>query len=438
VDDAVRSRRGQDGGVSALTSSELLDRYVDLHRHPELAFAEHRTAGIVADALRRDGFDVHEGIGGTGVVGVLSNGNGPRVLLRADMDGLPVTERTGLDYASTNAATTTDGVTPVMHACGHDVHVTCLIGACAELAARREGWSGTLIACFQPAEEAGSGARAMLADDLFDRIGGAPDIVLGQHVMPFPIGSVNLTPGTAMAAADSLRIVLHGSGGHGSSPETTVDPVVMAAAVVMRLQGIVSREVGAMESAVVTVGALRAGTQANIISDRAELLVNVRSFTEDVRDRVLAAIRRIVEAECAASGAPSAPEFESIAAFAVTANDPDACTRMSQVLARVLDEHRPVIEAAGGTPAVLSLPPVAGSEDVGEFATAADVPLVYWNLGGWAPAAFAGVDLSAAAGISSLPEGVASNHSPFFAPVPQPTLDLGVALLVAAAIDRLG
>ncbi|TYL49685.1 amidohydrolase [Nocardioides sp. BGMRC 2183] len=424
--------------MAALTPSELLDLYHDLHRHPELAFAEHRTAGIVAGLLRGHGFEVFEGIGGTGVVGVLGNGAGPRVLLRADMDGLPVTERTGLDYASTDTATTPEGVTSgVMHACGHDVHTACLVAACAELAARPEEWSGTLIACFQPAEEVGSGARAMLADDLFDRIGGPPDIVLGQHVMPFPIGTVNLTAGTAMAAADSLRIVLHGRGGHGSSPEATVDPVVMASAVVMRLQGIVSREVGAMESAVVTVGALRAGTQANIISDRAELLVNVRSFTADVRDRVLAAIHRVVEAECAASGAPAAPEFTSVASFPLTSNDADACERTGAVLAEILEQQRTDIEATGGAPAVISLPPLPGSEDVGELATAAGVPLVYWNLGGADPGAFAGMDLAAVTGMGSLPDGVAPNHSPHFAPVPQPTLDLGVALLVGAALDRL-
>lgn len=424
--------------MTALTSAQLLDVYTDLHRHPELAYAEHRTAGIAAAALRERGFEVHEGIGGTGVVGVLTNGAGPRVLLRADMDGLPVAERTGLEYASTDTTTTVDGVASgLMHACGHDVHVTCLIGAAAELADRRDEWSGTLLALFQPAEEVGSGARTMLADDLYDRIGGAPDIVLGQHVMPFPVGTVNLTPGVAMAAADSLRIVLHGKGGHGSSPEATVDPVVMAAAVVMRLQGIVAREVGATESAVVTVGSLRAGTQSNIIPDRAELLVNVRSFTEDVRTRVIAAIHRIVEAECAASNAPTAPEFESIASFGTTANDIDASARTRAVLAGVLDEHREVIETAGSAPAVFSLPPLAGSEDVGELATAAGVPLVYWNLGGWDPSAFAGVNLAAATGMGSLPPGVAPNHSPFFAPVPQPTLDLGVALLVGAALDRL-
>ncbi|GII99937.1 hippurate hydrolase [Sediminihabitans luteus] len=424
--------------MTALTTSDLTEIYTDLHRHPELAYAEHRTAGIVAERLRGWGFDVHEGVGGTGVVGVLGNGEGPRVLLRADMDGLPVTEATGLPYASTDTATTPDGVeSGTMHACGHDVHVTCLLGAASRLAAAPETWSGTLIALFQPAEEVGSGARTMLADGLYDRIGGAPDVVLGQHVMPLPVGVVNLTAGPAMAAADSLRVTLHGRGGHGSSPEATVDPVVMAAATVMRLQGVVAREVGANEGAVVTVGALRSGTQANIIPASAELLVNVRTFDASVRERVLGAIRRIVEAESAASGAPAAPEIESIASFSAMANDPEASERTRAVLARVLEEQRGTIESAGGVPAVISLPPAAGSEDVGELATAVGVPLVYWNLGGWDPQAFAGFDLAHASGMGDLPAGVAPNHSPFFAPVPEPTLELGAELLVEAAVDRL-
>ncbi|MBD5784557.1 amidohydrolase [Cellulosimicrobium terreum] len=425
--------------ATPLTTAELTEIYTDLHRHPELAFAEHRTAGVVAERLRAWGYDVHDGVGGTGVVGVLDNGTGPRVLLRADMDGLPVTERTGLSYASTDTATTPDGhESGTMHACGHDVHVTCLLGAAAELAAHRETWSGTLVALFQPAEENGGGARAMLADGVYERTGGRPDVVLGQHVMPLPVGVVNLTAGTAMAAADSFHITMHGTGGHGSSPEATVDPVVMAAATVMRLQGVVSREVGAGESAVVTVGSLRAGTQANIIPDRAELLVNVRSFAAPVRERVLAAIRRIVDAEAAASGAPVAPDHETVATFHALVNDPAASARTRAVLARTLEEQRDRIETAGGRPAVISLPPLPGSEDVGDLATAADVPLVYWNLGGFAASLFEDFDLSAATGMGSLPDGVAPNHSPFFAPVPEPTLDLGVALLVAAAQEWLG
>jgi len=424
--------------MSALTTAELTAIYTDLHAHPELGFAEHRTAGIVAGRLRDWGFDVHESIGGTGVVGVLANGAGPRVLLRADMDGLPVTERTGLPYASTDTATTPEGrESGTMHACGHDVHVTCLLGAAAALAGQRDGWAGTLVALFQPAEEVGEGARRMVADGLYDRIGVVPDVVLGQHVMPLPVGVVSLTPGTAMAAADSLRITLHGSGGHGSSPEATVDPVVMAAATVLRLQGIVSREVGATESAVVTVGSLQAGTQANVIPDRADLLVNVRTFDTGVRERVLGAIRRIVDAEAAASGAPQPPEYTSVAAFNLTANDPEATARTRAVIERTLEAERPRVEAAGGRPQVVSLPPLPGSEDVGDLATAAGVPLVYWFLGGFDAALFVEFDPSAATGMGGLPDGVAPNHSPFFAPVPEPTLDLGVATLVAAAREWL-
>ncbi len=251
------------------------------------------------------------------------------------------------------------------------------------------------------------------------------------------MGVVNLTAGPAMAATDSFRVTLHGKGGHGSSPESTVDPVVMAAATVMRLQGVVSREVGARESAVVTVGALRAGTQANIIPGSAELLVNVRSFTPQVRRRVLDAIHRIVDAEAAASGAPQAPEYEEVSTFDLMVNDPAATERTRAVLARTLDEQHDRITAAGGRAAVVSLPPLPGSEDVGDLATAAGVPLVYWNLGGFDPALFAAFDLSTATGMGNLPDGVAPNHSPYFAPVPEPTLDLGVALLVAAARDWL-
>ncbi|MDO8150123.1 amidohydrolase [Isoptericola sp. b408] len=410
--------------MSTLTGADLTAICTDLHAHPELAFAEHRTAGIVADRLGDRGYAVHRGIGGTGVVGVLANGDGPTVLLRADMDGLPVTERTGLPYASQETGT--------MHACGHDVHVTCLLGAADALAARRGEWSGTLQVLFQPAEEVGAGARAMVEDGLYERVG-TPDVVLGQHVMPFPVGTVNLTPGPAMAAADSLRVTLHGRGGHGSSPESTVDPVLLAAAVVQRLQGVVSREVGIAEKAVVTVGSIRAGTQANIIPDRAELLVNVRTFDEGVRERVLAAVHRIVDAEAVASGAPRPPEYEQIAGFGVLVNEPEASHRTGAALGDVLTAHGDAIRRAGGAPAVVAMPPIAGSEDVGELAAAAGAPLVYWHVGGADPALFAGVDPASLAGMGSLPAGVAPNHSPEFAPVLDPTLDLGVALLVGAA-----
>ena len=241
----------------------------------------------MAARLRDLGYQTTTGVGGTGVVGLLANGDGPTVLLRADMDALPVLERTGLDYASADHGKSADGKdVPVMHACGHDAHVTCLLGAAAELAADAGSWSGTLLLVFQPAEEVGEGAQAMIDDGLFDRFG-VPDVVLGQHVAPIPAGLLGVRPGPAFAATDSLRIVLRGQGGHGSRPETTVDPVLMAAAVVQRLQGIVAREVSAADAAVVTVGALHAGTVSNVIPDEAELLVSVRTFDQEVRARVL-------------------------------------------------------------------------------------------------------------------------------------------------------
>ena len=293
--------------TGAADLADLTGIYRDLHAHPELSFAEHRTAGVVAARLRDLGYQTTTGVGRTGVVGVRANGNGPTVLLRADMDALPVLERTGLDYASTVRAAGADGKDgPVMHACGHDAHVTCLLGAAAVLVGDMSNWSGTLLLVFQPAEEVGEGAQAMIDDGLFDRFG-LPDVVLGQHVAPLPAGLLGVTSGPAFAAADSLRVVLHGRGGHGSRPESAVDPVLMAAATVQRLHAIVSRELPAADAAVVTVGALHAGTAPNVISDQAELLLSVRSFNQTVRGKVLRAIERIVTAEAAASGAPAAP-----------------------------------------------------------------------------------------------------------------------------------
>ena len=397
---------------------ELAALYRDLHTHPELAFAEHRTADIVASRLSDLGYQVTTGVGGTGVVGVLANGAGPTVLLRADMDGLPVLEQTGLPYASTIRAKDSGGVdVPVMHACGHDMHVTCLLGAAAELAAASDDWQGTLLLVFQPAEEAGEGARAMIRDGLYERFP-VPDIVLGQHVMPLPAGVLGVHGGNAMAAADALRVVLHGSGGHGSRPETTVDPILMAAATVLRLQGIVAREVAASETAVLTVGALRAGTAANIIPDQAELLLSLRSFNDTVRDTMRAAIDRIIRAEAAASGAPKEPEITTTVSFPVLVNDPAASARLAEVF-------------NAGVGLALDPGPVTGSEDVGLLATAADVPCVYWFLGGSDPALFTGVTTVEEA--RTIVDGLPSNHSPLFAPVIEPTLRTGISALTAAA-----
>jgi hippurate hydrolase len=345
------------------------------------------------------------------------------VLLRADMDGLPVAEATGLAYASEARGLAADGTdVAVMHACGHDMHVTCLMGAVRVLSQARESWAGTVMAVFQPAEEAGAGAQAMIDDGIFERFG-RPDVVLGQHVAPLPAGSIGLRTGPAFAAADALRVVLHGRGAHGSRPETSVDPVVMAAAVVLRLQTVVSREIGGTEVAVLTVGALHAGTASNIIPDRAELLLNIRTFDPAVRARVLAAVERIIRAEAAASGAPRDPEIEVTSSFPAVENDPSAAERTLPAL-RAL----PVVVIDPGL--------VTGSEDVGLLATAAGAPCVFWLLGGADPTLFAGVEGASeiAARVAELP----SNHSPHYAPIIEPTLDLGVRALVAAARSWLG
>ncbi len=405
--------------------SRLEDLYRDLHAHPELSFQEHRTAGIVAEWLAMcEGVVVTEGIGGTGVVGVLENGPGPVVALRADMDALPVKEATGLPYASDCVDTDPEGrAVPVAHACGHDMHVACLLGAVTRLTAERSAWAGTLVAIFQPAEELVSGAKAMVADDFFERLP-RPDVVLGQHVAPLPAGLIGLRSGPAFAAVDALRVTLHGRGGHGSRPETTVDPIVMAAATVLRLQTVVSREVAGDDVAVVSVGALQAGNKSNIIPDDAELLVSVRSYKEPVRERVLGSIRRIVEGEAATAGAPRPPEIATEESSPAVVNDRDAAGRTGAALSTV-----------AGVGAVVDPGPVTGSEDVGVLASAFGAPLVFWLLGGADPAAFA----SARTGedMRQVVAGLPSNHSPEYAPVINPTLGIGIDALVAAAREWL-
>ncbi|MFF1635423.1 amidohydrolase [Leifsonia sp. NPDC058248] len=403
-----------------MTDLEAL--YRDLHSHPELSFAEHRTAGLVAEHLRALGLDVTTGIGRTGAVGVLTNGEGPTVLLRADMDALPVKEDTGLAWASTQTATDHTGATvPVMHACGHDIHITCLIGAVEAMAASRDEWTGTLIALFQPAEEHGGGARVMVDDGLYEKIP-TPDVVLGQHVTSLPAGMLGAHSGAAMAAVDTMEVTLHGRGGHGSRPETTIDPVVMAAATVMRLQTVVSREIAPKDTAVVTVGSLHAGSASNIIAADATLGISVRSFSEEVRGRVLGAVDRIITAEATASGAPVAPTVEFDVQYPVTVNEPAATARTTAAFAAEFGEDRLFDPGA-----------LSGSEDVGILATAAGVPLVYWILGGADPAVVA-----AAQAAGSVDTDIPSNHSPHFAPLAQPTIDTGVRALVVAAREWLG
>jgi hippurate hydrolase len=394
---------------------ELEALYKDVHAHPELSMQEKRTAALAADRLRAAGYEVTTGIGGTGVVGVLRNGDGPTVMLRADMDALPVQEATGLPYASKATMVDREGNTvPVSHMCGHDMHVTWLAGATQLLAQARSGWRGTLLAVFQPGEETAEGAQAMIADGLFKRFP-KPDVVLGQHVMVGPAGTVAGRPGAITSAADSLQIRLFGRGAHGSMPQASIDPVIMAAATVMRLQTIVSREVAAAEAAVVTIGALQAGTKENVIPDEAIIKLNVRTFDEGVRTRVLAAIERIVNAEAAASGAPRKPEITTLDHYPLNVNDRDASKRL-------VDAFR----AHFGAERVRETGPAPASEDFGSFGSDWHAPSVFWFVGGTDPAVYA--KAKAANRLNELPV----NHSPKFAPVLHPTLRMGVETLVVA------
>ncbi|MFI6087747.1 amidohydrolase [Streptomyces sp. NPDC051218] len=399
--------------TSGLKTRDLEELYQDLHRHPELSFQEHRTAGILAERLRSAGYAVTDGVGSTGVVGVLENGEGPVVWLRGDMDALPVTETTGLAYAST-----VDGV---MHACGHDMHVTWLAFAAEALAAGREAWSGTLVVIGQPAEEGGDGARAMVSDGLHTRFP-RPDAVFGQHAAPGPAGLVSHTPGLIMSAADDLHVVVPGVGGHGSRPEATVDPVVTAAYIVTRLQSVVSREVAASEAVVLTTGQFNAGQRPNIIPSEARLGLNLRTQDAHVRERVLSAVRRIVEGECLAAGCPTEPEVNTGASFPATVND-------AALDAEIAALHRELLGAQG----VFDFGPAMGSEDF-SLLVPTGVPYDFWFVASTPQAVW---DAAPGEKLGAKITAVPGNHSSLFAPDLSVLLP-GVRTLVGAALHRLG
>ncbi|HET7305160.1 MAG TPA: amidohydrolase, partial [Segeticoccus sp.] len=395
--------------------------YRDLHSHPELSHQEHRTAARVAELLRgSDRVQVHEGVGGTGVVGVLRNGDGPVVLLRADMDALPVREASGVPYAST-ATTSVDGTEiPVAHACGHDVHVACLVGATTLLAQATDQWRGTLVALFQPAEETGDGARGMVDDHLVDLLPGV-DVAFAQHVLPFPAGVVGTHPGPVLSAADSMRVTLHGRGGHGSMPQATVDPVVLAASIVVRLQTVVSREVAPTETAVLTVGSLQAGTKSNVIPEQAELQLNIRTYSEQTRQDMLDAVRRIVTAECRAADCPQEPEFELSDRFPLTDNDTATTLRVAEAFGAFFGDR------------AREMGQQTASEDFSDLPAALGVPYTYWGIGGIDPETYRRAEEA-----GRVSQDVPVNHSATFAPVIQPTLDTGTRALVVAALAWLG
>jgi amidohydrolase len=401
----------------------LFEIYKNLHAHPELSFMEVKTAALVAGELRKLGFTVTEKVGKTGVVGVLKNGDGPTLLVRADMDGLPIKENSGVPYASTDIVKDITGEDkPAMHGCGHDTHVTTLIGTARLLVALKDQWAGTLVLIAQPAEEIVAGARAMLREGLYTRFP-LPDHAIALHVSSeLPAGVIGYGEGPFYASVNSVDILVRGVGGHGSRPDTTKDPIVLASQIVLALQTIVSRELKPGTPAVVTVGTIHGGLKRNIISDEVKLELTLRAFDDKVMAHLVASIRRICAGIAQAAGVPEdrlpvitlTPESVS-----VTVNDPALTRRLTGAFTAWFGAER-----------VKPQPPTTGGEDFSEFGrTTHRVPISMWKVGATDPAKF----------VESERTGVPvpSNHSPTFAPVPEPTLKACVTSMTAAVLELM-
>jgi len=403
----------------------LADLFVWFHSHPELSFREYQSAARLAEELRAAGIDVTEEVGGTGVVGMLRNGDGPQVLVRADMDGLPLREDSGLEYASTvTQVDITDIEQPVMHACGHDVHMTSMVGTAKRLVAMRESWSGTVMFVGQPAEERVGGAKAMLADGLYERFG-VPDYALAFHVSAGrPAGKVEIAGGQIASSADSVDITVYGIGAHGASPHEGKDPVYIAAQIVVALQSLVSRELAPLEAGVVTVGAIHGGTKHNIIPDEVRLQLTVRADTQEAREKLLSGIERIALNTARAAGMPEdlLPKVElSSEGTPPTVNDDELAERIRAAFVRELGGDALFEEKREGM----------GAEDFAYFVmTEDDVPGAYFSVGGTPQA-----DLDAEeAGGPTVP----SHHSPFFKIDPKPSVTMGVRAMTVAVLELLG
>ncbi|AMA01318.1 amidohydrolase [Corynebacterium glutamicum] len=389
------------------TRSYREELYKFFHQHPELSLQEFETSKRIISELESYGVESIQRIGDTGVVAVISNGDGPVVALRGDIDALPMAERSGKEYAATGVTqvdNNTGQETPVAHTCGHDVHISSLLGAVQAFNSHRELWSGTLMAVFQPAEETAAGARMMVEEGIVEKLS-APDVYLGQHVLgSLPGGAVGTRVGAVMSEAASIEITLHGKGSHGSMPNLGVDPIVLGSAIVTRLQSVISREIAASETAVLTVGSFHAGTKSNIIPDSAVLQLNTRAFSKDVAAHLHEAIERIVRSECEAARCPEPPEFKYYDQYPLTSNDESVTAHVRAAFDDFFGENS------------VDLAQVPASEDFSIIPDAFGIPYSYWGLGGFADQ-----------------QNAPGNHSPAFAPDMQPTLDRGVEALVVAA-----
>lgn len=418
---ASLSALAQTSSVSSQVDSIFPDAkalYLDIHQHPELSSHETRTAQLMAEKLRGLGYEVTENVGGTGVVAIMKNGPGPTVMLRTELDGLPVEEKTGLPYASKVRAKDDSGrEVPVMHACGHDLHMSSLFGTAAIMARSKDTWHGTLMLVAQPAEETITGAKRMVDDGLFGRFP-KPDIGVALHDSnSLPVGKVSITPGYAKAAADSVRITVYGKGGHGAFPEKTIDPVLIAARIAVTLQSVIAREIKPGDAAVITIGYIQAGTKNNIIPDQAEMGLTVRSFKPEVRRHLLAAIERVAKAEADAGGAERMPLVQKYESTGAVYNDP------------VLSKHLvATLETALGKGNVQIEDPIMTSEDYSVFVEHG-VPSFYFMLGAANPEKYA----EAKASGKDLP----TNHSPLFAPDADPALRTGITAELALLRDLL-
>ncbi len=412
--------------ISALDKKQLdviQKQYIYFHSHPELSYHEQNTSKVLAKSLKKIGYQVTENVGGYGVVAIFKNGKGPTLMIRSDTDALPVREKTGLSYASTVTTKNKQGIdVPVMHACGHDIHMSVLLGTATEMFDRKNDWKGTLIFIGQPAEERGGGAKAMLDDGLFSRFP-RPDYNLALHDnASLPAGTVGYTSGFALANVDSVDISVYGEGGHGAYPHKTKDPIVLAAELVLALQTIVSREIDPIEPAVVTVGSIHGGTKHNIISDQVNLQLTLRSYSLKVREQTIAAIQRISKGLAIAAGLPKSkwPKVVVQDEFTPsTYNDPKLVKQAIKIIAKTIGEKN-----------VIQLPAVMGGEDFGRFGTVSpNIPSFLFWLGAVDPKTYAESKKTA----KSLP----SLHSPYFAPSPRLTIETGIKSMSAVAINLL-